>query len=173
MRSVELFSQFNFFHRHSFFFFPFSVSDSAQRSKTIRRGFSVENLIYILLAITARGNEMPCEQFLQQIEIPITFLRAKLVREKRGRFWFVVKIDHKAVVLCSFSYFPLLHSRAFWSVGAHRGGKPTFRFVLKFFIFGYYRTYPDGLWSNFESNVIYSGLIVLLKWEKWRFEGNV
>ena len=53
------------------------------------------------------------------------------------------------------------HSGAFWSVGAHTEGKPTFRFVLKFDIFGYYRTYLDDLGSNFESAVIFSVLIVL------------
>ena len=36
---------------------------------------------------------MPCEKFLQQIEISRTFLRAKQVEEKRGRFQFVVEID--------------------------------------------------------------------------------
>ena len=38
-----------------------------------------------------------------------------------------------------------MHNGAFWSVGAHRGGKPTFIFVLKFDTFGYYRTYLDEL----------------------------
>ena len=42
---------------------------------------------------------MSCYQFLQQIEISRTFLRAKQVGEKRGRFQFVVEITHKAVVL--------------------------------------------------------------------------
>ena len=69
--------------------------------------------------------------------------------------------------------FPPGHSGASWSVGAHIGGKPTFRYVSKFDIFGYYRTYLDGLWSNFEYNDIYSGLIVLSKWEKWRIEGII
>ena len=40
---------------------------------------------------------MPCEQFLQQIEISYTFLCAKQV--KRGKIQFAVEIAHKAVVL--------------------------------------------------------------------------
>ena len=36
--------------------------------------------------------------------------------------------------------FNICSRRRFWSVGAHRGGKPTFKFVLKFDMFGYYRT---------------------------------
>ena len=47
--------------------------------------------------------KMPCEQFLRQIEIFRTFLRAKQVRGKRGRFQFVVEIAHKAVVVIIFS----------------------------------------------------------------------
>ena len=39
------------------------------------------------------------EQFLQQIEISCTFLRAKQVGEKRAIFQFVVEIAHKAVEL--------------------------------------------------------------------------
>ena len=35
---------------------------------------------------------MPCEQFLQQIEVYRTFLREKQVEEKRARFQFVVAI---------------------------------------------------------------------------------
>ena len=42
---------------------------------------------------------MPCEQFLQQIEIFRTFLRAKQVGGKRGKFHFVIEIAHKAVFL--------------------------------------------------------------------------
>ena len=41
---------------------------------------------------------MPSEQFLQQ-QISRTFLRAKQVGEKRGRFQFVVESAYKAVVL--------------------------------------------------------------------------
>ena len=37
--------------------------------------------------------------FLQKIEISRTFLRAKQVGEKPGRFQFVVEITHKAVIL--------------------------------------------------------------------------
>ena len=40
-----------------------------------------------------------CKQFLQQIEISRTFLRAKQVGEKRGRFQHFVEIAHKAVIL--------------------------------------------------------------------------
>ena len=47
--------------------------------------------------------QLPCEQFLQQIEISRTFLRAKQVGEKRGRIQFVVKNAHKAVILILFS----------------------------------------------------------------------
>ena len=32
----------------------------------------------------------------------------------------------------SIRIFPPIHRGAFWSVGAHIEGKPTFRFVLKF-----------------------------------------
>ena len=42
---------------------------------------------------------MPCEQFLQQIEIFRTFRCAKKAGKKRGRFQIVVEISHKAVVL--------------------------------------------------------------------------
>ena len=36
--------------------------------------------------------KMPCEQFLQKIEISRTFLRATQMGEKRGRSQFVVEI---------------------------------------------------------------------------------
>ena len=42
---------------------------------------------------------MPCEQFLQQIEISRTFLQANQVGEKRATFQFVVEIAHRAVIL--------------------------------------------------------------------------
>ena len=38
-------------------------------------------------------------QFLQQIETSSTFLRAKQVGEKRGKFQLAVEIAHKAVIL--------------------------------------------------------------------------
>ena len=51
----------------------------------------------------ARGKseleQLLSEQFLQQIEISHTFLRAKKVGEKSGRFQFIVEIARKAVVL--------------------------------------------------------------------------
>ena len=42
---------------------------------------------------------LPCEQLLQRFEISRTFLRAKHVREKRGKFQLVVEIAYKAVIL--------------------------------------------------------------------------
>ena len=42
---------------------------------------------------------MPCEQFLQHFEIYRTFLRAKQVKEKRGKLQFVIEIAHNAVIL--------------------------------------------------------------------------
>ena len=47
----------------------------------------------------SKQEQIPCEQFLQQIEISRTFLRAKQVGEKRAIFQFVVEIAHKAVEL--------------------------------------------------------------------------
>ena len=49
--------------------------------------------------------KLPCEQFLPKIEISRTFLRAKQVGEKRGRFQFIVEITHKAVVLILISLY--------------------------------------------------------------------
>ena len=43
--------------------------------------------------------QLPCEQFLQQIEISRTFLRPKQLGEKRARFQFFIEIAHEAVVL--------------------------------------------------------------------------
>ena len=55
----------------------------------------------------ARGEKiserLPCEQFLRRFEISRTFLRAKQVGEKSGKFQSVVEIAQKAVVLISFS----------------------------------------------------------------------
>ena len=45
------------------------------------------------------NQQLHFEQFRQQIEFSCTFLRAKQVGEKRGRFQFVVEVAHKAVVL--------------------------------------------------------------------------
>ena len=42
---------------------------------------------------------MPCDQFLQRIEISRAFLLAKRVGEKRGIFQNVVEIAYKAVDL--------------------------------------------------------------------------
>ena len=56
-----------------------------------------------LYSLSSRGNskleQLPRGQFLQQIEISRTFLRAKQVGEKRAIFQFVVEIAHKAVNL--------------------------------------------------------------------------
>ena len=53
---------------------------------------------------------MPSEQFLQQIEISRTFLRAKQVGEKRGRFKFVVEMALNSQGSCSYFDFPLIVS---------------------------------------------------------------
>ena len=51
---------------------------------------------FLFISTTTRGKskqeQLSCEQFLQQIEICRTFLRAKQVGEKRARFQFVVEI---------------------------------------------------------------------------------
>ena len=56
-----------------------------------------------LYSLSSRGNskleQLPRGQFLQQIEISRTFLRAKQVGEKRAIFQFAVEIAQKAVVL--------------------------------------------------------------------------
>ena len=61
------------------------------------------NVVSFALCRNIRGKskpeQLPCEQFLQQIKISRAFLRAKQVEEKRWRFQFVVEIAHKAVVL--------------------------------------------------------------------------
>ena len=44
-------------------------------------------------------DQLPCDQFLQVLEISRSFLRAKQVGEKRGRIQNPVKIAHKAAVL--------------------------------------------------------------------------
>ena len=46
---------------------------------------------------------MPCKQLQQRFEISPTFIHAKQVGEKRGKFQNVVEIAHKAVVLISIS----------------------------------------------------------------------
>ena len=43
---------------------------------------------------------MPCEQFLQQIEIFRTFPLAKQVGEKRAKIQFVVEIAHEGIYSC-------------------------------------------------------------------------
>ena len=70
----------------------------------MRLSFQKNLLLSIKKNFEIRGKskkeQLPCEQFLQQIEISRIFLRAKqAVEEKRGRFQFVVEIAHKAVVL--------------------------------------------------------------------------
>ena len=62
---------------------------------------------YFLLESSPKSCKLFCfleadqnkEQFLQQIEISRTFTSAKQVREKGGRFQFVLEIAHKAVIL--------------------------------------------------------------------------
>ena len=61
---------------------------------------------------------MPCERFLQHIEIPRTFLRAKQVEEKRGTFQFVVDIAHKAVALILISLQNCLFCRPLKDISA-------------------------------------------------------
>ena len=56
-------------------------------------------LVLVCLLQSVIKEQLPCEQFLQQIIISRTFLCAKQVGEKRGRFHFVVEITRKALVL--------------------------------------------------------------------------
>ena len=60
------------------------------------------NVVSFALCRNIRGKskpeQLPCEQFLQQIKISRAFLRAKQVGEKRGKFQFVVEIAHKALI---------------------------------------------------------------------------
>ena len=49
--------------------------------------------------IKVKLKHLPCEQFLQRLDISRAFLRAKQVGEKRGKFQNVVEIAHKAVFL--------------------------------------------------------------------------